>query len=101
MICYMISLFITAWGFPGGSDCKESACNAGDLGSITGLRRSPKGGQCNPFHYSCLENPHGQRSLVDYSPWGHKELNTMSDSGTAHGATLHALFHLIVKTAEF
>ena len=37
------------------------------------MRRSPGGGHGNPLHYSCLENPHGQRSLVDYSPWGCKE----------------------------
>ena len=36
-------------GFPGGSDGKESACNAGDLGSITGLERSPGEGHENPF----------------------------------------------------
>ena len=59
--------------FPGGSDSKESACNAGDLGSIPGLGRSPGGGHGNPFQYSCVENSHGQRSLVGYSPWGHKE----------------------------
>ena len=63
-------------GFPGGSDGKESACNEGDLGSIPGLRRSPGGGHGNPHQYSCLENPHGQRSLAGYSPWGHKELDT-------------------------
>ena len=28
---------------------------------------------CNPLQYSCLKNPHGQRSLAGYSPWGHKE----------------------------
>ena len=44
-------------GFPGGSDGKESTCNAGDLGSIPGLGISPGGGHCNPFQYSCLENP--------------------------------------------
>ena len=60
-------------GFPGGSDGKESACNVGDLGSTPGLGRSPGGEHDNPLQYSCLENPHGQRSLVDYSPWGHKE----------------------------
>ena len=42
-------------GFPGGSDSKESACNAGDLGLITGLGRSPGGGHGNPFQCSCLE----------------------------------------------
>jgi len=54
---------------------KESACNAGDLGSILGLEISPGGGHGNPLQYSCLENPHGQRSLVGYSPWGQKELD--------------------------
>jgi len=45
----------------------------GDLGSIPELGRSPGGGHGNPFQCSFLENPHGQRSLVGYSPWGHKE----------------------------
>ena len=49
-------------GFPGGSDDKETTCNAGDLGSIPGLGRLPGGGHVNPLQYSCLENPHGQRS---------------------------------------
>ena len=44
-------------GFPGGSDGKESAYNAGDPVSIPGLGRSPGEGNGNPFHYSCLENP--------------------------------------------
>ena len=43
--------------FPGGSDSKESACNAGDLGSIPGSGRFPGGGHGNPLQYSCLENP--------------------------------------------
>ena len=42
--------------FPGGSDGKASAYNAGDLGSIPGSRRSPGVGNGNPFQYSCLEN---------------------------------------------
>ena len=59
-----------------GIDGKESACNAGGLGSILGLGRSPGEGNGNPLQYSCLENLHGQRSLVGYSPWGHKESDT-------------------------
>ena len=55
-------------GFPGGSDGKESACNTGDLGLIPGLERCPGGGHGNPLQYSCLENSHGQWSLVGYSP---------------------------------
>ena len=62
-------------GFPGGSDGKEPACNAGDLGSVLGLGRYAGGGHGNPLQYSCLENPHGQRSLEGYSPWGCKELD--------------------------
>ena len=56
--------------FPGGSDGKESTCNAGDVGSIPGLGRYARGGHGNPLQYSLLENPLGQRSLVGYSPWG-------------------------------
>ena len=44
-------------GFPGGSDGKESACKAGDLGSIPRLGRSHGRGHGNPLQYSCLENP--------------------------------------------
>ena len=43
-------------GFPGGSDSKESVCNAGDLGSIPGWGRSPGGRHGNPLQYFCLEN---------------------------------------------
>ena len=59
-------------GSPGGSDGEESACNAGDMGSIPGLGRSPGGGNGNPLRYSCLENSM-ERSLAGYSPEGHKE----------------------------
>ena len=59
--------------FPGGSAGKESACNTEDLDMIPRLGRSPGGRHGNPLQYSCLENPHGQRSLVVYSPCGCKE----------------------------
>ena len=61
-------------GATSSSDGKESACNAGDPGWIPGLGRSPGGGHGNPLQYSCLENPHGKKSL-GYSLWGHKELD--------------------------
>ena len=79
---YILTLFFfqgefhITWGFPGDSDGKESACCAGDLGSIPGSGRSP--GEGNSYlllQYSCLENPHGQRSLAGYRPWGPKELD--------------------------
>ena len=63
-------------GFPGGSDGEEYACSAEDLSLIPGLGRSPGGGHGNPLQYSCRENPHGQRSLVGYSPCGPKESDT-------------------------
>ena len=59
-------------GFPGGSDSKESACSAGDRGSIPGLGRSPGGGNGYPLQYSCLEN-FKEPGTYDYSPWGSKE----------------------------
>ena len=58
--------------FSGGSDGKESTCNVGDRDSIPGLARSPGGGHGNPLQYSCLENPHGQRSLAGFNPWGRR-----------------------------
>ena len=72
---------ISSVGFPGGSDDKE--CNAGDLGSIPGLGRSPGGGHGNLLRYSCLENPHEERNLAGYSPWGHKESDTTEQLSTA------------------
>ena len=64
-------------GLPQWLSSKASTCNAGDAGSITGLRRSLGGGHGNPFQYSCLENPKTrilrQRSLTGYSPQGLKE----------------------------
>ena len=58
-------------GFPHSSVGKESAYNAGDLGSIPGLGRSPGGGNGNPFQYFCLEN------FMDRGAW----------QGTVHGVT--------------
>ena len=62
--------------FHGGSDSKGSACSVGDLGLIPGVGRYPGEGHGNPLQDSCLENPHGQGSLVGYSLWGCKESDT-------------------------
>ena len=62
--------------FPGDSDGKESTCSVGDLGSIPELGRSPEEGHGNPLQYSGLENSHGPRSLMGYSPSDCKELHT-------------------------
>ena len=58
--------------FPGGSEVKASTCNAGDLGSIPGLGRSPGEGNGNPLQFLPGES-YGRRSLVGYSPQGCKE----------------------------
>ena len=58
-------------GFPGSSNGKESACNAGDLGSVPGLRRSLGEGNSYPLQYSGLRIP----QIVLYNPWGRKELD--------------------------
>ena len=69
--------------FPGGSDGKAFTCNAGDLGSIPGLRRSPGEGNGTSFSSTPVPTPvprpgksHGLRSLVGCSPWGRKESDT-------------------------
>ena len=75
-MCSVLIFCLISGPSPGGSDDKESACHTGDLGWIPGLRRFPGEGNGSPLQDSCLENPHGQRSLVCYSPWGRKESDT-------------------------
>ena len=63
-------------GFPDGAVAKNPPATAGgrrDAGSIPGSGGRPGVGNSNPFRYHCLENAHGQRSLVGCSPWGCKE----------------------------
>ena len=62
----------------------------GDLGSIPGLGRSPGGGHGSPLQYSRME-PHGQRSLVSYSPWGHKVSGLSDYKHTKHRSLMKAL----------
>ena len=72
---YLANVYQGNQGFPGGSDCKESAWNAGNLGLIPGLGRSPGGGHGNALQYSCLENP------MDRGAW------RATDQGTAKSRT--------------
>ena len=83
-------------GFPGGSDGKESGCDARDLGSIPGLGRFPGEGNGNLLQFFWLENPHVQRSLAGYSPWSHKELDTTERLSTAQYYNFYCILSLLV-----
>ena len=73
-------------GFPGGSDGTESACNAGDLGSIPGLGRSTGEGNGYPLQYSCLENP------MDRGAWRTTVHGVAESNMTEHARThIHGL----------
>ena len=63
-------------GFPGGSEVKATAWNAGDPGSIPGSGRSPGEGNGKPLQFLLPGRSHGRRSLVGYSLWGCKESDT-------------------------
>ena len=72
MLCWMVPWFRLDRGFPGDSDDKESACNAGDAGLIPGSGRSPGEGNDNPLLYSCLENP------MDRGVWWAQSMGSQS-----------------------
>ena len=80
-------------GFPGGSLVENPHTNAGDtgdLGSVIGSGRSPGEGNGNPPQYSCLEKPHGQRSLAGYIV--HRVTESDMAEATQHAHT-HTLTH--------
>ena len=82
----------TSEGFPGDSDGKESACNAGDLGSVPGLGRSPGGGHDNLLQYSCLENPMDRGAW-----WGRKESDASEQLSTAQHKHRNLEIHGVEK----
>ena len=82
----MYDVHMVGWGFPGGSDDTESACNAGDLGFIPGLGRSPGEGNGNPLECSCLENS------MDGGAW------RATFHGVAKSWTQVSDFHFIIST---
>ena len=84
-------------GFPGDSDGKESACNAGDLALIPGLGRSPGRGHGNPLQYSCWENLNGRKSLVSYGPWGRKQSDTTERVSTQHNYPINIIFNFMIE----
>ena len=73
-------------GLPGDSVVKNTPANTGDLGdagSVPGSEKSLGVRNGKPLQYSCLENSMGKRSLVGYSPWGHKESDTTEPACTS------------------
>ena len=88
-------------GFPGGSEVKASACNAGELGSIPGLGTSPGEGNGNPLQYSSLENP------MDGGAWWAtvhgvtKESDTTANRLETHGSVgLHNFVKLLSSSLK-
>ena len=79
--------------FPDGSAGVESTCSVGDTGDpgwITGSGRSPGGRKWQPPPVFLPEKYHGQRSLVGYSPWGHRELDMTEQLSAGHCHVLSA-----------
>ena len=79
----ILLVFICMYCYLYGSAVRNLPTDAGDAGLIPGPERSPGEGNGNPLQFSCLENPieeeemgYRWRSLVGYSPWGHKESDT-------------------------
>ena len=75
LVNYIVK-YIFLWSFPGGSDVKASACSAGDLGFDPWIRKIPWRRKWQPTPVFLPGESHGWRSLVGYSPWGRKELDT-------------------------
>ena len=80
---YIYIYIYTHPGFPGSSNGKESAWDAGDLGLIPG-QEDPWRKKWQPTPLFLLGEFHGQRSLVGYSPWGHIELDTTEQLTLSH-----------------
>ena len=87
------------WAFQVVLVVKNLPTNAGDIrdaDSIPGLGRCPGGRHGNPLQYSCLENPHGQRSLAGYSPQHHRVGHDSSDSAPVHNKQSKTRIHIFL-----
>ena len=83
-------MYLKSGGFPGSASGKEPTCQCRKCKRgwfNPRWERSPGGWHGNPLQYSCLENPHGHRSLVGYSPWGCREWDTTEQLSTAKHST--------------
>ena len=92
LICY--SSFSYSFNFPGGSNGKESACNAGDLNLIPGLGRAPGEGNGYPLQYSCLENSMDRGAWLGYSLWGCKK-SDMTEKLSLFSFSITFIRHLL------
>ena len=92
VVCGKKIWFLTFLGFPGSSNSKEYACNAGDQGSVSGLGRSPGEGNGNPLQYSCLENPMDGGARPATVHGGCKGSNTTERLSTSTGSIPNTLF---------
>ena len=100
-LLFFPSLFLSLGmnkGLSRGYSGKESACQCTRHGFHSWLRKIPWRRKRNPLQYSCLENPHGQRSLVGYSPWGHIELDTTEQLSTCAHTHTHTHTHTLTHT---
>ena len=83
-------------GFPDGSDSRKSACNAGDLGLIPGLGRSPGKGNGNPLQHSCLGNPMDRGAWWAIVHGVTKESDMTERLNNNQTTTFHAIGHKIL-----
>ena len=81
---WMITRESYSLGFPGGSDSKEGACSAGGREFDPWVRKTPWRSEWQPTPVFLPGDFHGQRSLVGYSPWGHKESATTQQLAHTH-----------------
>ena len=95
-----LSVYRYIYAFLCGSDTKDSAYSAGDPGLIPRWGRSLGEENVYPLQYSCLENPHGQKSLVGYSPWDRKDLDMTEQLIHTHTHT-HIHTHRIFSICQW
>ena len=92
-MCSLIYMLVHChMGFPGGSVIKNPPTNAGDVGSIPGLGRSPGKGNGNTLQHPCLKKSHGYRSLAGKSPWHRRVKQDLATKQQQHAATYNLYF---------
>ena len=82
-------------GASGKEPAHQCRSDVRDTGWIPRLQRSPGGRHGNPLQHSCLENPHGQKSLVGYSPCCHKEFDMTATKHSTVNLNIHMSYNFI------